>query len=239
MKRSIFHTSFCGSSLMACMISKSLETYSEPDWLYNLEYLELEDTKHYCNKFYKDNSIIKYPSFYTYLSALVKDKQVFLYRNLRKHLSKMEEASAVFDCLRGHNVTIRCLHPSLEKINKANILSLKKAKDVIIFNWLNIFLYMKTNKDVLFIECDSFLDSKQKTMQRVADHFEIDYKPVEINFDVKACGFHNHSNDPINLSLKDNKEAPVFKENKFKDSEDCLETIDKIKELYPELVKYI
>ena len=92
MKYSIFHTSNCGSTLLATLLRNSIETYSEPTWIdkiylqktdeflgeYNYE--KWDDIVKRKKLFHKDNTLVKYPSYASFLSNMVSGKKIFLYR---------------------------------------------------------------------------------------------------------------------------------------------------------------
>ena len=84
MKYSIFHTSFCGSTLLACLLSKSITTLAEPSWS-----CQSIDQINFNNN-HLDEHLVKYPSKAYQLIPNIDSKIVFLYRNFDNHLKKLE-----------------------------------------------------------------------------------------------------------------------------------------------------
>jgi hypothetical protein len=89
MKYSIFHTSFCGSTLLACLLSKSINTLAEPSWscmsIHEIDF----------NKNHLDGQLVKYPSMAYQLIPNIDSKIVFLYRNFDDHLNKLESVREI------------------------------------------------------------------------------------------------------------------------------------------------
>ena len=90
MKYSIFHTSHCGSTLLAVMLSKSVSTVTEPLWSHEIrrtenfsEKLKLVENNH------KEDLLVKYPSLCTEVAPFVEGKKIFLYRNFKSHMNKL------------------------------------------------------------------------------------------------------------------------------------------------------
>ena len=84
MKYSIFHTSFCGSTLLACLLSKSIPTLAEPSW-----------ACHDFNNNHLDEHLVKYPSRAYQLIPNIDSKIVFLYKNFEDHLNKLESVREI------------------------------------------------------------------------------------------------------------------------------------------------
>ena len=166
---SIFHTSGCGSTLLACLLSKSLPSYSEPDWVTELFiYKGLDEKIKRIKECHKPNTLIKYSSMICEIAPHIEGKKVFLYRNLNDHLKK-----------------------------KLEHLFAKSAPEEAKL-WHQRFGYILDSEDVLFIEANHFFDNQQETAKKVCDHFGIEYIPIEIDFHVKKAGYH-HTNTPINI----------------------------------------
>jgi len=89
MKYSIFHTSFCGSTLLACLLSKSINTLAEPSWAC----LPIDQVD--FNKNHIDGQLVKYPSMAYKLIPNIDSKIVFLYRNFDDHLNKLESVREI------------------------------------------------------------------------------------------------------------------------------------------------
>jgi hypothetical protein len=165
---SIFHTSHCGSTLLACLLSKSVATLTEPKWSHDIRFVEgLEDKVKLVKNNHKENTLVKYPSLVCEIAPFIDGKKVFLYKNFEDHLCKM-----------------RAVHG-------------KSDKDHAMF-WCFRFANLIKAKDVLFIECNYFLNNQQQVAKEVCNWFGIDYVPVEINFHVKQAGY-NHRDEPIKI----------------------------------------
>lgn len=89
MKYSIFHTSRCGSTLLACLLSKSIPTLAEPSWA--CQQIDKID----FNKDHLDGHLVKYPSRAYQLMPTIKSRIVFLYRNLDDHLKKLQSVRQI------------------------------------------------------------------------------------------------------------------------------------------------
>jgi hypothetical protein len=89
MKYSIFHTSRCGSTLLACLLSKSIATLAEPSWA--CQQIDKIDV----NKNHVDKHLVKYPSMTYQLIPNLNSKIVFLYRNFEDHLNKLESVREI------------------------------------------------------------------------------------------------------------------------------------------------
>jgi len=91
MKYSIFHTSHCGSTLLACMLSSSVDTITEPKWSHDIvstndmtKKIQLIKDNH------KDHLLVKYSSLCTEVAPNIDGKKVFLFRNILDHLNKLQ-----------------------------------------------------------------------------------------------------------------------------------------------------
>lgn len=178
----IYHTSHCGSTLMATLLANSAVVYSEPSWAGNLlNNKDLELTED-CN-----NIVVKFGSGYCPLVNNISGNKVFLYRKLKHHLFKIKSSSytdSIISSKYEHHLN-NC-HSSL------NPDQFKTDLEKIAFMWLNNVQWIKENKHILWIETNSFLKNKKKTMDLVCDHFEIDRV---INFElsnvyVKSLGIN-------------------------------------------------
>jgi hypothetical protein len=89
MKYSIFHTSFCGSTLLSCLLSKSIPTLAEPPWA--CQQIDKID----FNNNHLDGHLVKYPSRAYQLIPNLNSKIVFLYRNFEDHLNKLESVREI------------------------------------------------------------------------------------------------------------------------------------------------
>lgn len=107
MKYSIFHTSHCGSTLLACMLSNSIDTITEPKWSHDIRELsDMNDKIKVVNENHKDNLLVKYSSLCTDIAPNVEGKKVFLFRNILDHLSylKADKQEAKFWLYRWNNL---------------------------------------------------------------------------------------------------------------------------------------
>lgn len=106
---SIFHTSHCGSTLLACLLSKSVPTVTEPKWSHEIRMTDSLETKvalHSSN--HTDGLLVKYSSLVCEIAPHVKGKKVFLYRNFQDHIEKLNpvdtQAEAMLWCFRFSNL---------------------------------------------------------------------------------------------------------------------------------------
>lgn len=91
MKYSIFHTSHCGSTLLACMLSSSVDTITEPKWSHEIRFTNNMAKKiQLIKENHKDNLLVKYSSLCTEVAPKVDGKKVFLFRNILDHLNKLQ-----------------------------------------------------------------------------------------------------------------------------------------------------
>lgn len=107
MKYSIFHTSHCGSTLLACMLSNSVDTITEPKWSHDIRELpDMNDKIKVVNQNHKDNLLVKYSSLCTDIAPNLEGKKVFLFRNILDHLIKLQKGKeeAKFWLHRWHNL---------------------------------------------------------------------------------------------------------------------------------------
>ena len=76
MKYSIFHTSHCGSTLLASLLSQVVTTYTEPEWTHSA----VKDclTK-LPTHLHADETLVKYPSIFCPHILKVPGKKVFLF----------------------------------------------------------------------------------------------------------------------------------------------------------------
>lgn len=93
MKYSILHTSHCGSTLLACLLSKSVPTLTEPKWSH-----QILDQVSILNKIkllenHKDGYLVKYPSMTYDVYPFLEGKKVFLYREVFDHMKKLGDDS--------------------------------------------------------------------------------------------------------------------------------------------------
>jgi hypothetical protein len=154
----IYHTSHCGSTLMATLLANSTTVYCEPPWTSSLLNGELE----------LDNVTIKFGSGWCPFSNQLPGKKVFLYRKLKHHLFKIKSShyiDSIISTKYEHHLN-HC-HSSLKKFQFQTDL------EKIAFMWLNNVQWVKEVNDVLWIESNSFFENKKETMNLVCDHFKL------------------------------------------------------------------
>jgi hypothetical protein len=169
---SIFHTSHCGSTLLACKLSKSISTITEPDWSHKA--MAIEDLWEKVD-FVKDNhpkdTLVKYSSLICDVMPHLEGRKVFLYSNFEKHIK----------------------HLAKYYIDNAAIRAQKEA-----LLWTKRFTWAVISNDTLYIDSEYFLNNQEEVCKVICEHFEIEYKPVEVLFNVKEAGY-NHHNTPIKI----------------------------------------
>ncbi len=160
----IYHTSHCGSTLMATLLANSTIVYSEPSWANNLLFNKDLELTEDCN-----NIVVKFGSGYCPFVNNIPGKKVFLYRKLKHHLFKIKSSSymeSVISSKYEHHLN-NC-HLSIDSNQ------FKTDLEKISFMWLNNIQWIRENKDVMWIESNNFLKDKKETMDLVCDHFEIE-----------------------------------------------------------------
>jgi len=106
---SIFHTSHCGSTLLACLLSKSIPTLTEPSWSHDIRFVEsIEDKLKLVEANHKQNILVKYSSLVCDIAPHIEGKKVFLYRDYQDHINKLQpidkEQESLFWCFRFANL---------------------------------------------------------------------------------------------------------------------------------------
>jgi len=197
---SIFHTSHCGSTLMACLLSESIPTVTEPRWSFSLEkYPGKTNTLKYIESNFKEDTLVKFSSQYCCVAPIIAGKKVFLYRTLESHLEKMISNSFLFETNRFYS-----LFKSRNSINKKIKVDITELTEMNIllshaFFWVNNYFYISEAEDVLKIESNNFIKNKIETLKHICNFFEITYKqPKELDFDAKRSGLNMNDNS-INL----------------------------------------
>jgi hypothetical protein len=176
MKYFLFHTSLCGSTLLACHLSKSIPTLSEPDW--GREALEIDDLWEkvdFVKKHHPNNHLVKYTSYLVDVMPHIKEenqKKVFLYRDFEDHHKKLME--------------------------KNNHLLEYGDEMYELLKWSQRFSWAIISNNTLYVNSKAFLEDPKKYAELICNSFEIEYKPVDIDFHVKRAGYL-HSNTPIKI----------------------------------------
>ena len=170
MKYCIFHTSHCGSTLLATLLKNNIKTYSEPYWSCD-PYGILDQTKPLCHK---DNTLIKYPSYTSFISNMIPDKKVFIFRDLQDHLEKITSKEGVMNQHLSYHykvIRLRNIFPNIEPKNDLQKLA---------FIWAHIMFDINNSQNVLPINANDLFLHPKDTVNKVTKFFNID--PVK-NFD--------------------------------------------------------
>ena len=242
---SIFHTSHCGSTLLASMLSKSIPTITEPSWSHRLHKQPGKtNTINFISSNLVDDTLVKYPSMYCYVAPLVGGKKIYLYRTLQSHLEKMLSNSGYL--VYNSEIALERLNGNLHKklgwdyfsIKNTKNVDFKKTHFVYWYNlnihtllWVDRYLHINDSEDLLFVRSSDFLNDKQKIAKSVCDFFEIEYIPVGDQFNAKLSGL-NHNDNPISLV---DRELFNYEHKKSKPGNPLLvlNTINRIKNRYP------
>lgn len=194
MKYSIFHTSHCGSTLLASLLSKSIPTLTEPSWSHELK--NKENPIEHIEKNHLDGQLIKYSSVYCYLMPQTEGKKVFLYRPLISHLNKLKNSQEI-------TFHLNVMTPNFHHKTKSWDMGATETTIQTLL-WMDRCFWTIDSKDVLLVNAQDLFDDPQKVARKVCRFFEIEYVPVEINYQVKLANL-NHSNEPINVDNVDAK----------------------------------
>ena len=184
----LFHTSHCGSTYLASLLSKSIPTFTEPYWSDSLNILKNEK-----------NYLVKLPSRFCYFSVNLNNKKIFLYRNLKNHLQKVKnlDSQMVFnDFYMNINIMLRNLNYKSQKITFFE--RPEKILDDIAYLWVDRVNWIIDSKNTLIIKTNDLFTDLEKNLKKISNFLEIEYVPVEINFNVKKYGL-NHQNKPLNI----------------------------------------
>ena len=168
MKYSIFHTSHCGSTLLACLLSKSIPTLTEPDWVHEIVKIgSSEERRNFAKEHSPEDVLVKYSSLVCDVAPFIGGKTVLLYRDLDDHLRKFST------------------YPGVDLKFEAGAWAHKMSSAII-------------SDDIFLLETNVFLENKEKAAEEICKFFGIEYKPLdfEIDFNVKKRGY-NQNNTPI------------------------------------------
>ena len=213
MKYSIFHTSNCGSTLLATLLRNSIETYSEPTWI---DKIYLQETDDFLKEYnyakwddivkrkklsHKDNTLVKYPSYASFLSNVVSGKKIFLYRDLRDHMEKIiskEKGNTWFRRTSYHYeiFKLRNLFPDVNP---------KNDKQKMAFVWAHHLFDISKSQNVLFLKSNDFFLYPREIVDKVTKFFDIspvkDFDPL--SFHVKKDFLRRDEPlDQINVSYR-------------------------------------
>lgn len=223
---SIFHTSQCGSTLLGALLSKSIETSNEPAWSHTI-HRQVKPIE-FINQNTKKNEIIKFPSVYCYLMPQIKGKKIFLYRSLLSHINKLSSGIDLEYHLsiignKAHKKTLEYyLEPTIE-----NIQSLL---------WMDRCFWTMESENVLLINAKDLFADNQKVAKQACDFFNIEYIPVEVNYDVKIANL-NHTNEPIQLNNVQEKVNYIEPPDPV--NEELNIWVEEIVKKHPELQKFM
>jgi hypothetical protein len=177
MTYSIFHTSHCGSTLLACLLSKSIPTLTEPDWVHEIVKIsERKERIKFAQDHAPENILIKYSSLVNDIAPYLNGKTVLLYRDLDDHLRKFST------------------YPNVDLKFEAQVWADKMSNAI-------------GSRNIFLLETNIFLQDTENAVKEVCKFFEIEYKPLgfEIDFNVKKAGY-NHNNMPIVVERKEKDE---------------------------------
>jgi len=171
---------------------------------------------------------------YCYIAPLVSGKKVYLYRTLQSHIEKMLSNS--YYLVHNSDSTIEVLKGNFHKDLGWDYNSIKNSshiEEAHALLWVDRYLHISDSKDLLLINSSDFLDNKQKTAKQVCDFFEIEYIPVDGQFDAKLSGL-NHNDTPITLL---GRELLRYKHRKNKPTNTLfvLNVVNYIKKQYPDI----
>lgn len=200
---SIFHTSHCGSTLLASILSKSIPTITEPSWSHRIHKQPGKtNTINFISSNLVSNTLVKYSSMYCYVAPLVDGKKIYLYRTLQSHLEKMLSNSGYL--IYNSESTIEVLKGNLHKDLGWDYSSIKNSHHIKAHAllWVDRYLHINDSEDLFFVSSSDFLNNKQKIAEQVCDFFKIQYIPTGDQFNAKLSGL-NHNNTPILLAERE------------------------------------
>ena len=158
MKYSIFHTSQCGSTLLATLLREKKRTYAEPPWSNKVDMLKILSAE--------DETIVKYPSFASLACGVLPGKKVFIFRRLKDHLEKItskptamkKHLSKFFPFYQN----VRNLFPNVIVDN-----DLKKLAYI----WAHMYLDAYYSQNILFIDANEFFLEPIISLRKVTEFF--------------------------------------------------------------------
>lgn len=229
MRYSIFHTSQCGSTLLATLLKEKKKTFSEPPWSCELSMINILSAE--------DETIVKYPSFASLSSRVLPGKKIFIFRKLKDHLEKLiSKPSSIKQHLSLHYPFCRDVRNLFPKTKAEN--DLQKLA----FVWAHIYLDAYYSQNILFINANDFFKEPKITLKRVTSFFG--FEPIEdfepLNFYVKRDFLMKEiSLDKIKPKekIKFNVKDAIINSTNFSEIEDWVqeEIFNKIKsnEIFP------
>ena len=234
-KFSIFHTSHCGSTLLASLISKSIETYAEPSWAREFHYINSGvDLDRFILDNHPDDTVIKYSSVFCRVSPHLPDNKVFLYRKLKDHLQKaLLHADFLIDTVEWNLKAMKDHHhPVVDSIPLSGT-----HLHVCAYLWVDRWMWMREASNVLWIDSNDFFDNTKGTAELVCSHFNVPFITLDIPFHVKRAGLNNRDT-PINVDdveelHKDMLNPVDAKIVHFTHNDMINEIIEQIRKLFP------
>jgi hypothetical protein len=169
LKYYIFHTLDSKALKLACLLSKSIPTLTEPSW--SIEALEIQDLWErvdFVSKNHTEDILVKYPAETCNVMPHVEGKKVFIYQDFKEHINIQMQVSP-----ENHST-----HHALK--------------------WAQRFTWATITKDILFINTKDFLKNEKKVLKQICKFFGVKYKPVEIMFNLKKAGYNNQDT-PIKI----------------------------------------
>jgi hypothetical protein len=225
----IFHTSFCGSTYLAVLLSKSITTFCEPECSYDLKGV---------NELSKQGEfLLKFPSSLCFFAPILLDKKIFLYRKLKNQLQKFKKNSKLFSEQQQSNYLKmkNNLHNKTKIFNFGDNYLLNNA-----YLWADRFNWLLDSTDVMYIETNDLLINIHKKIKLICEFFELKYVPIDVNFHVKEHNLNNN-NEAINIDqIKEyNLYNPLTGVEEYVLDEEIEDISYIIKKSYPYLESYI
>lgn len=188
MGSTIFHTSHCGSTLLAYLLAPYAEVYTEPAWTH-----ELIREKKYPKQLSSPEGVIhKYPSGLCHLAPVTLGPKLFLYRNLGEHLIKLRANQDPNYIDYYYEYFQLYCHPLLKELNPQT--QLEKHT----FLWAHRIFWIQET-DVTWVKTSDFLSKPKPTFDKICTVFNIS-APETLSlptFHVKLAGY-NHQETPLN-----------------------------------------
>jgi hypothetical protein len=155
----IYHTSHCGSTLMATLLTGSAVVYCEPPWTQNIL---LNDDVQIPEDI--GNIVIKWGSGWCPFSNKLPGQKVFLYRKLKQHLFKIKSYYMDNIISTKYENHLNHCHSSIKEYQP------KTHLEKIAFMWLNNVTWLKEVDDVLWLESNSFVIISNSTPSIISNY---------------------------------------------------------------------
>jgi hypothetical protein len=184
----IYHTSHCGSTLLASLLSTIIPSYSEPSWCHQL--VRGEDINFHQQIEKYENSLIKLPSTLCHFAHEMEDKKIFLYRNLKNHLFKLLTLDKnKHNYLNYYEYYLKNIHPNLEGIE----FDTDEKKHV--FLWANKVFWLLDSQNVFGVESNKFFLNKKEILNEICNFLELER--------IKNFSYENYNVKSIGLNCND------------------------------------